>query len=393
MHKLVVFGSLTVAGWVLIGCGPEAGPPFPHPELLDRAGLQYYWDLTLDLDKGETLERLYLRDEALYCLTDRNRVIALDATRGTLRWSARLAAEGIEVFAPVHADGVRVPEEVVGMREILSSRPPSGEPFDAVAFNTVTRVLLFNRRTGEKRREIELGFTCGAGGATDGEQFYAPALRNAYHAVDLAEVVTLWMVSTDGFLSASLREQDGYVYAADETGTVYATGAGRLRGATYRESVGGPVTADFHVDERGVFLPARNGRIHAFARVLTERLWEPVIVEGDLVDPIQVGEKTLFQHAVPSRLYAVDVETGETRWQMPRGREVLAVRDETVYVRDDARYLKVVDEPTGRVRVSLPLAGMELFVPNVETDAIYAASAAGHVFCIRPAEAGLPHPR
>jgi hypothetical protein len=72
---------------------------------------------------------------------------------------------------------------------------------------------------------------------------------------------------------------------------------------------------------------------------------------------------------------------------MPTGRFALAViRDKAsqVYLLDGSNTLRVVEELTGTEIASLPMIGYSVYVPNVTTPAIYAASRGGRVVCIRP---------
>ncbi len=381
--KLVMVSASVLA---MAGCSRGTGgqADFVHPDVLAKADLSYYWQRPLKLERGESLARLYLLDENLYCVTNANRVITLDAAKGTFKWSKRLGSRQQTVFRPCHADDMILSDTVATISEILDGTDDRLlEPFDAVCFNTISNLMVFDRRTGHVKRKIPLKFACNTGGACDGTLFYAGSTRGSYHAIRLREAVHLWAYRTDGLLSANVRHHAGTVFVASQDGRIYTNKAGDIRKPMWKRKMRGPVTADFHVDKRGAFVPCGDGLIHTFGLEKGRKLWDPFICEGDLLDPIQVCENTIFQYARPGRFYAINLASGKLRWETRRGREVLAVIDGDVYLLDNDGNLHVVDEILGSVRTSLSLVGMDRFAANTKAEAMYMASASGKVFCVR----------
>ena len=153
----------------------------------------------------------------------------------------------------------------------------------------------------------------------------------------------------------------------------------------------GAVTAALHVDERGCFVACEDNRLYAFDRQSGKPLWPAVVCQGPLRQSPQVGDNTIFQYALRDQLYALDVATGVLRWAMPAGRAVVGIardRGSQVFVLDAAGHLRVVEEISGQELVSVPISGLDVFLPNVTAPAVYAASRSGRVVCIRPLTAG-----
>lgn len=392
---------------VMAGCAPQIPPPdeLAQCQALAGAHLGVYWQVDLALEGDETMARLDLLGNDLYCLTSHNRLMALDAARGLWRWTLAAAGPGQRVFAPIHVDGIAVPTHLAGG---APDKPglevtAKAEPFHAVILNTLSSVLVVDRATGKLAMKLPLDFAASTGGAAAKDPcgrflYYLASVDGRCHAVDLSRALSLWSTDFGGAIRATPVTYGGLLFVADENGVLHA-GSGDPSGPrglwdsnqTESEAMHGAVLADMHVDERGCFVPCEDNRLYAFDRTTGKALWPPLVCQGPLRQPPQVGENTIFQYALRDRLYAVDVATGVQRWTMPAGRLVVGiVRDEGshVYVLDATGDLRVVEEISGQERSSAPITGYAVYLPNVTAPAIYAASRTGRVVCIRPLAAG-----
>ena len=333
---------------------------------------------------------MYLLDENLYCLTSTNRVITLDAAKGTPKWSCDIAKPGVTVFEPCHGDDMVLPEKPLTIKQMTSyeHEQPVTIRFKGVCFNTLSRLVVLNRTNGVVIRDIRLDFAANTGGATDGSLFFVGSTKGWFYAISLSDTMTQWYMHTDDMISAPVRYHDGRVYVASEDGSMYAAVFGRKGKRVWKKNMTGPVTAAFRVNDKGCFVPCEDRRIYAFDILNGSPLWMPFACHGPLRRPIQLTERTIFQYADRDRFYAVDIATGKKRWSMRTGRKVLAMLGGNAYILDAGRNLLIVNEILGTVKHSLPLTGMDLFVGNTKAPAIYTATRSGKVFCIRSAGAG-----
>jgi len=380
--------SLTVLAYLVAGCGEPTPPPL-HPAVLAKAGLQYYWQLPVTLDEGESIVYLEQIDENLYCLTDANRLIAVDAVKGMPKWSYVVGDRSATVFHPVHAK-VRLAPRSGGIREILEPVPARKlQPVDVVLINTLSYVLVIDRSTGELRRKIPFDFAANTTGACDGTYFYVGSTKGWYYAIRVNEAVKEWWHSANDMITAPIEYFQGAVYVADDTGTIIATRTAAGGRKLWKQQLRGAVTARFHVDERGCFVASDDNRLYAFSLVDGRPLWkQPFVCEGPLRDPVQVGENTIFLFARRDKFYAINLVTGKQRWALPEGRKALAVMDGEAYVLSADNEMLIVDEMLGTIRTALPLTGWELFAGNTTKPAIYLASRSGRLACIRKLSAG-----
>jgi len=383
---------LTLAWLIGTGCAPKTSDEWAglvRPDTLEKANLSYYWHNRLELVRRERLTNVFLVEDRLYCLTSRNRLLALDAVNGVWEWSRPIATKQA-VFRPIHVDGVTLPAAAV-------SEDYAGEPFDAVMLNTLSNVLVLDRSNGKIVRQVEFDFAANTGGDSDGKYFYAASTNGWCYAINLTEGVRTWGLPTGRTISAPLRLYRDILCVGGEDNVFYAIQAGRYQRLIWSsenitsQPMLGPVTAEFYVGRRGCFVPCEDNRLYAYDRLTGRPLWEPLVCQGPLRDPVAVAQDTVFQFARQDRFYAVDRHTGKTRWDMKDARVVLAAvkgRDDQVYLLDKDGDLLIADEMTGEIILSLPMTGYDLFVQNASAPAIFAASKTGHIVCIRPKGAG-----
>jgi hypothetical protein len=404
----------TIAVWVVtvvlssVGCAPPGGEyaGLVQPETLAKADLQYYWHVRCQLERGEQINRMDLVGDRLYCLTNHNRLLALDAARGIWLWSQDLASPRQRVFTPVHADKVLIPTRL--RLPIDQDQTASVSRFDAVILNTLSEILVLDRSTGEKVARIPLDFpasTSGAVGAdadtAQAEHYFLASFRGWYYSVNLSTGLQEWGRSTGGFLNSAPVYYDGILYVAGEDNVLYAVKAGRNAVPVWSsqdldsQPMHGAVTSGIHVDSRGCFVPCQDNRLYAYNPINGRPLWEPFVCQQPLQDNVQVGDNSIFLLARRDNFYAIDVAKGAKRWSLPLGRLVLATmqdRTDRVYLLDADNNLRVLDEMTGKASAVLPMTGLDRFLPNTTVPAIYAATRKGRIVCIRLASAGYLTP-
>jgi len=379
---------------VLAGCQDRVTDAWSRtvpPEVLAKAGLHYYWraELPLQRDQGEQVVRLWRLDENVYALTNRNRLIALNAVNGRLRWFYTVAKPSQKVFAPCHADHVLIPKGPAGGIRALLNPPEvsSLKPFDGVIINTLGYALLIDRKTGRLSRKLHFNFAANSPGSSDGTLFYVGSVKGWYHAVRLSDGLVQWTMSTGDMISARPVVFNRRLYVASQDHRFYAINPElQSNRRLWAQTTDGPITADFVVDNRGCFVPSQDYKLYAYDLLTGVPLWV-FRTEGPLRAPVQVGQRSCFQYAENDRFYAIDIGSGRKRWELADGRVVLAAVPPHVFVLTDRRRLRMVHEALGKTELILPMTGFDLFVPNATKDLIIAGTRDGQVACIRPLDA------
>ncbi|MFP4053263.1 MAG: PQQ-binding-like beta-propeller repeat protein, partial [Phycisphaerae bacterium] len=265
-------------------------------------------------------------------------------------------------------------------------------PFDAVVINTLTTAYVFDRRSqgdANMYRKIDLKFAASTGAAVNDDSIFIGSTEGRCESVLLAPAVHRWDLQTEGRIEADPDTFDRLVYVASTASSGNRFHAVRSREEYERvwsQKLDGPVVANFHVDQRGCFVPCKNNVLYAFSPASGEPLWAPVSTDGRLTQDVQVSDRTVFQYADADKFYAVNLLDGSIRWTMPEGRVVLAAMKGNVYVLDDQKNLRIIDEILGQEKAALPMYGFDFLLPNTQAKAIYGATADGKLYCINPAE-------
>lgn len=396
------------------GCDPQMqmrtqaqrpGGALTHDDVLAKAGLENYWQLDLELPRGEKVRKLVLLEENLYCLTHTNWLIAVDASKGLRKWSYKVADAGVKVYPPCHAANVAIDPNHVGVQKVKNLKALDLLPKrNLVMINTPDYMVALDRSTGELHRQIRFDtpgptqFTANTGGSCDGRYYYVGTLAGEVKSIRVNESVVAWGYLAGSIVSAAPKvhappgaEPRVYVGSGDGDFAVLKSGflsstLWPLPGARPWPEMLGGVVANLHVDNRAAFVPCLNQRLYAFGLAGGEPLWW-FTAKGQLWDDVQASENSIFQYARKDAFYAIDPATGKSRWSMKEPRRVLAVMPvdgaPTAYLIDGARNLLVVDEILGKVQVTIPMTGVDLFVDNTTAPAIFVGDQGGRLVCLR----------
>lgn len=391
MPKVIVsLALLVLASGLVAGCGKSVEPTV-HQDVLAKADLQYYWgprDLRgeLGLARSEKFQKLMLLDEVLYVMTSKNRLIAIDAASGLVKWSRLIEDKGKQVFEPFHANGVSISPDVPGIAGIVRPETETDIAFDAVLINTLTRLLVLDRNDkGKVIRDIDLGFPASASGSSDSIAAYLPGANGWYYSVDLNTGIKLWWLATEGRIVVPPQVYLGRLYVASADSTVRcAVPEDTSARLAWTQQTMSPMMAPMAVDSRGVFAAGDDGRIYGF-QTSGPSLWpQALVTNGRCREATRIGQNSLFQYSEGDAFYVVDIANGTARWTSPQGRQVLTVIDQTVYMVDSDRYLRLVNEMTGEEKATVPLSGFNLFADNVKVPGAFVGSRDGLVALIRP---------
>jgi len=375
-----------------------------HDSVLAKAGLHNYWQLDLQLPPGESLVKLTLIEENLYCLTTSNYLLTVDAASGVRKWSRKVADAGVKIFPPCHGSAVPIDPNYVNVDKVRFPPAPVTLPArDLVFVNTPDYVLALDRTTGDEVRNIRFdahmpsSFVANTGGSCDGTYFYVGTTTGELKSIRINEDVVAWSYPAGGVMSAAPQcyapGGASRIYVAGGKGDYFILKAGPGASALWPalgsrrwSAMAGPSAAQFHVDDRAAFIPCVNRRVYAFGLSGGDPIWW-FTAKGQLFDDIQVSENSVFQYSRGDKFYALDPASGKQRWALRQGRRVLTSMPSkgapTAYLVDGARNLLVVDEILGKIQVSIPLTGANLFVDNTSAPAIYIGNTEGRLVCLR----------
>ncbi len=396
----MIFGSfcwffLTAAILLpLVGCdaGRKASTKAPAavgPDPMKQAGLVEYWQRQLTLAPNERIESVTLLDENLYFVTNQKNLIAMDARSGVTKWSLPVTLRTEKVFAPIAFDGMKLPKQVGTVDDITN--PPSQlslPAFDAVIINTLTNVKVINRSTGEVIRDIHFAdFSATNCGATDGKRFFVSGSDNQIHVILLLPAVEAWAEDIGERVFTPLICGDEKLFVGTSAGIFRCFFADDRGVQQWKIRLDSPIKTPFAVAGGNAYIAAQDGRIYAFGTVVGQEIWQPVDIQGTPAGPLLIGESTIYQYGQGGGISAINIANGLLRWNIPTGRDILAVMGDNVYVLDLAKNIQVANTVTGKTSQTIPMKKFDLFATNINTSAIYAATNTGEICCIRQASA------
>ncbi len=298
IHKAI----LTVLAGVIIAPAMAEPVPLLTDSSLEQLGVQRYWHTKLQLSSGESVSRVTLLDDNAYVLTDRNRVYAVHAPTGIIRWADVVADEGQTIRGPTHGE-------------------------DFVFFTTPGTVRVFNRRTGEPAVE---------------PRSLRGVILQASQTVATISIGELHGVRRDQVFEVRQRMADGELETAPIahlkiTSVDRRTAKGRLTrlSSRVRTKVGDGVGVDVVLPLYEVKLPFAASSAANAAKVkvgLEDEIW-------------------LFVGAANQRLYSISLLTGFKNWQLLTPKTLTT----TPAIRNGILYLGGQD---GRI-ASLELANRE----------------------------------
>ncbi|MDP6633816.1 MAG: PQQ-binding-like beta-propeller repeat protein [Phycisphaerae bacterium] len=404
LTKLLVV--LIVSG-ALVGCASRSSTALTaaqraalHIKTLQDAGLRYYWRCD-DLAKfrlmsgGESIARTYVIDENFYCLTSMNRLIAIDAARGTLQWSkwVHVAKPGAAVFDPVHVNGITIPRTTPTRKEVLQPRsdPTRGvKPYDIVIISTRTHALVIDRKTGDEIRNIKFNFgaSATAGVCSDGRLLFVPDSRGWYNAILLHEMIHSWTLSVEGAIKVAPVYIADKVIVASEDGQIQVANTYEARKKVWTRQIDAGIEAPILATENHLLVPCVDRRLHAFDPSTGQRLWEPFDCKKALTNAPQISDVSVFQYARGGDFHALGLVSGKLRWTSSDARKVLAAMDNNVYLQDNRNRILLVDEILGDVKNTIQMPRGDLLAANTSAPAIYGATRNGKLYCIRRLAAG-----
>lgn len=411
MRSLLNLLMASTVAMAVVSCCPAPAPkaparastaPVPNAQTLAKADLQYYWRMErkdLALQEGESINVVYKLDENLYAITDHDRLICVDKDRGLLKWSYAIRTNGERIFRPSQA-----------LKEVtLARRPPSttqiadkaaySDPikFHLVVVNTTTHLYVLDRDNGDLIRDIKLGFAAATGTATDGPYAFIATAQGNYCAILLDEAAPIWTLGTNSSINVSPVVGTGLVFVGGTDGVIRTARIAREAHPEWHVNLGGAINGPLAVSEKACLVPCDDFRLYAFQPTTGVPLWkQPFVAKDEIHEPPQMGESTIFQNVRGDKYYAINLASGAERWESTTAMAVLALKmdktDHNVYILGKGNNLEIADEVLGTVKQKLPLSGLDLYVANTTSPAIYVGNHDGFLACIRLRSAGYIKP-
>jgi outer membrane protein assembly factor BamB len=354
----------------LLCASPDVGAPLIEDAALEVAGLSTYWQASLPLAPGDSLQEAHLVDDMLYAITDGGSLFALTRDTGLLRWGAKLTEPDFTIYRPSH------------IREADGAGP--------VVIPTTSEVFIYDRFSGDLIQRFVRGFAAGSTAVAYDHMLFIGSADGRFYSlvIDLQgrlEPFKRWEVLAGGPVTAApvLYDYDMLLFAS-QSGTVYSCRApDKALNWTFR--AGGPVIGDPFVDESGVYVASMDRSLYKLRLGTGRVLWRVRMPRPLDEGPIVAGQ-TVFQHCLGHGLSAIDVSSGREKWRKPDGRSFVAHSRNGDMILTHGRRLELTDSESGDVLYVLDAHAVTGVASNTRDAAAYLLAKDGRILCARLAD-------
>jgi len=333
------------------------------PELLKHADLKISWQNQLPLKKGETLERLFLRDDYIYALSGKNFLVCLDRQKGDMLFGRSIAPAGFVVL------GLDLYQD-----ELIS-----------VIGN---RLVELDARLGTERRGKLLEFSAVCPVVRNRSFFYLAGADRRLHALHADNKVRVFQVAArNDSVITSVVADDRFVAFGTAAGNVIGVAPDRpyqLWQFNAADAIAGPIVRD----GMSLFFASKDTNVYRLDMVdpvTTKLVWKQQM-PGILEKEPRVTAAVVYQYATGKGLTALDKSSGKYVWSLQEGADLLAEAAGKAYVITNSRTLAVMDNGKAKKLYLVNFAGVSRHVSNTADSKFYIADEHGLVACLEPSQ-------
>jgi len=365
---------------------------------LDPELFHHIWINLLPLEPGDSVNHLYLRKDTLFAITPRNAVFAIDLRTGSLKYLRYVNGGGREVGAPVIlTDSIVFPGQ-----SNLEVYTPSGDfvksfPLDfTISSNPVGAA-----------NELFMGIDVSGGELADVDttlnfppptQFPPPP----------APSPVIWRLMTFGEVRGRPAYYKGVVFVGSGDGALRAVNADRTPAWTLeRDSydTGGQILGDIGIDatgkddDIGVYAASDSGRLVCVNRADGRLKWQylapyplttgPVVTATSVYqfvpnDGLAALSKSDLMDLDPDGKRKVQTVNRTPRWVCHEAVQLVSEDGDLTYVATADGELLALDSQTGQIRFRSGIT-FSIYATNVTDSTIYAVTADGTAYALKPA--------
>ncbi len=318
---------------------------------LTRRGMQVIWRLELD---GTGIHSAYLDDGQLYLVTNGNRIYCIDQRSGITRW--------------VYTLDRRLDTKI-------------GFSPDYVVFSSFDTIHVLNKTDGTERWRFETDIQPASEPYCDDTWFIFGAWNGDVHGFRFGDRHPHWTYRAGNRVFVRPDQHEGMVYAAADEGNLAVYNAERrlLHGSF---DLGGRPAGIAGTDNM-LYVGNENFEVTAIHRASLNRRWS-FGAGGRVTDGpwLSDDEDVLYFSAFRDGLYSVSAVEGDERWFLRGGLKPVARSGNNLLVLREAEQVAMVDDDTGQVQWSEPIAPFVGVVTNQDNDVISLYTADGRVYAV-----------
>jgi outer membrane protein assembly factor BamB len=370
--------SVTLASSLLAGCQQTKAPVVELPEAIPAQSFRRDWAANLQLDKGDAIDRLFVREDIVFVYTQKNMAFALNKAGGVIRFSAMISDSIVKPHPPiVLKERIVFPTDStleIYRRDGLferSFRLSSSVRTDAVGWTGGSRVF-FGVDSPGSGRLISVETSPGQ---------YKPVSEKWALMSSRGEAINSAPAFYTGVVYASFDDGEVYAVNADNRQPIWSTSTGQTF-KTY-----GPVNAALRVDDFGLYVPSTDSKLYCLDKTQGKKKWEYYAGTSLRSDP-EVTATMVYLPVTGRGIVAIDKLNGpairEPRWICKDAVKLVSEDEKYAYFSRADNIIIAIDKLTGEQRFTSKRTDLVAFATNTKDAIIYAGTKDGQVIAITP---------
>lgn len=366
------FGSsfLVLAGvFVLCACAVVFGEEGGYQRLVreevlrhELGGLKVVWETKVPMKMTEKLDRLIILGDRIYGLSDENYMVALHREDG----QAIYALSG-------SLSAVGLPIKGLGLFE--------NELYSIVGSDLV----LINPDTGLRRvgKRLRIGATSPA--VRNSSFFYFGGTDRRMHILQVSDMVEVFEVAADNdSVVTSIIADEEFVVFGTDAGNVISIMPGEPK-LIWKFKAASGIVGQIVRSDGELFFASKDTKVYKLDIDTGELLWQrPYAGGGMLEGGPQVMRDVVYQYVRDKYLVAIDRKKGTGNWELDGGVGLLGESEGRAYVITNDGKIEVIDNKKAVQLYTLDLSGVSLHVCNTVDSKIYVADDSGRIACLEP---------
>jgi outer membrane protein assembly factor BamB len=334
------------------------------------------WIADLGL-RGDDATDVYVREDLVIVYTRENFAYVIERETGVVKWVVQLTGKGVKVRPPV----------------VLK---------DYVVFPTISTMEVYNRQGKEHRTVQVQGYALRSGAAGTGTRVYFGSddpNGGRVVCIDLTgsqyqNASEIWTLHTSSGISSTPAIHQGLLYAADDSGAIYAVNANSsapvwpLKHEGREANVFGTaagIRADLKADEYGVYVAAMDSKLYCIGRTDGRIRWQYFAGQPLYHSPTPTAT-TVYQIIDGVGVVAIDKTQGEAarkpKWISAKAIKFLAEDEKYSYLERDDHVILAVDRKTGEPKFQSKRKDFVAFGTALKNNVIYSVTGKGEVRAI-----------
>lgn len=324
-------------------------------------GLEPYWSYDLQMGPTETIKKVWLEPQSIYCLTSKNWLHCLDRSTGATRWIRQPAKPPRVVHRPVEADGKTL-----------------------VVAHNIAKV--YETQTARPIGQVQLAFAPNSDPAFDGEVLYIANSLDRLVAIELQRGREIWNFRAEKSISARPVRQGVTLIAASESGEVMAY-VTRFRDPLWTDyfRTRGAILSPVVLTAQGrCYVLGGDSMLYCLNSGSGDEIWryfaqvplpkEPTVVDG-----------RVFLNVPGRGLVVLDAGSGVELegFGHPQGQGYLGRVNDKLYIVTADRRIVSLDANSGQQLAQLEVKNFNIFLSNDKAGRLYLADRLGRIVCLQ----------